>query len=260
MATNSGYVKATSPDALELDLPYGATVGRVAGYSRIAVYGHTPTPTANSDVWEGAGLYPFQAAATKLEILSSSASDTAAGTGARTMMVAGLDTNFNPVSEVITLAGVTPVQSVNSYLRVNGLNVVTAGSGGQNAGDITLRVTGAGATQAIARALYGYAKQAIYTVPTGFSLLVTDVLPECSGNGNSVNVVHSFTRISATGVIQTTNEYNTLPGVSNQRTVITGALVPATSSVVIRITSVGGAPSGAFASINGLLIDNTQLT
>jgi hypothetical protein len=256
---NNGYIKATSTDALEMDLPYGATIGRVSGHTRVAVYGHTPTPTANSDVWEGAGLYPFQTTATKLEILSSSANDTAAGTGARTMMIAGLDANFNPISEVITMNGVTPVQSVNNYLRVNGLNIVTAGSGGQNAGDITLRVTGAGATQAIARALYGYAKQAIYTVPTGFSLLVTDVLPECAGNGNAVNVVHSFTRITSAGVIQTTNEYNTLPGVSTQRTIITGALVPATSSVVMRITAVGGAPTGAFASINGILIDNTQL-
>lgn len=259
MATNNGYVATASRESLELDLAYGATLGRVGGYSRVAVYGHTPTPAAQTDVWEGATLYPFQAAAVTLEALSASANDTAAGTGARTFTITGLDNSFNVISEVITLAGVTPVQSVNQYRRVNGFNIASAGSGGVNAGDVTLRVTGAGATQAIARALYGYSKSCVYTVPTGFSLLVTDVLPECSGNGNAVNVVHGFTRISAAGLVQTTNEYNTLPGVSNQRTVITGAMIPATSSVVLRITSVGGTPAGAFASINGLLIDNTQL-
>lgn len=256
----NGYIKSAATDPLTWKLQHGITAGRVGGLTRIFAGGHTPTPAANTDVWEGAGLYPFQAAATKLEILSASASDTAAGTGARTFTIQGLDTNFNPISETITLNGVTPVQTANSYLRVNSLMIASAGSGGVNAGDVTLRVTGAGATQAIARALYGYAKSAIYTVPTGFTLLVTDLLFGVAGNGNSVNVVFSFTRVTAAGLITTSNEYNVNPSAPIQRLPDMAAPVTAQTSLTTRITATGGAPTGAYAAFEGFLVDNTQLT
>lgn len=259
-----GYQKSASTDAQQITLPYGATLGRVAGYTRVAFYGHTPTPTLGTDVWEGAIAYPFLSAASKLEILSASASDAAAGTGARVMMIAGLDANYNPISENITLNGTTAVATINSYLRVNGLNIVSAGSGLTNAGDITLRVQGAGAIQAIARATFGYSKSCVYTVPAGFTFLVTDVLPECGGNGTAVNVAMGFVRFNpaggTNGTIQITNEYNTQPGLAAQRTVITGAAIPEKYSVMLRVTAVGGSPSGAFGSMNGILVDNTQLT
>lgn len=255
----NGYVASSARDALELDYAYGATLGRVAGASRMAVYGHRATPVAGDDVWEGGGAYPLQAAATKLEILSASASDTAAGTGARTFVINGLDANFNTISETITMNGVTPVQSALTYLRVNGLTIASSGSGLVNAGDVTLRVTGAGATQAIARAGYGFAKQCVFTVPAGFTLLVTDVLPECGGVNTATAIVMAFTRILPNGSIVRTNEYNASTTLLSQRSVITGAVVSAMSTVSLRVSSVVGTPVDGYASINGLLIDNTQL-
>jgi hypothetical protein len=259
MAGGNGYLKAVDSGPLLMPLPLGATLGRVGGHSRVALYGHTPTPTANTDCWEGAAAYPFQTVASVLEILSSSASDAAAGTGARSMMVQGLDLNFNPLSEVVVMNGTTPVQTVNSYLRVNGLNISTSGSGHVNAGDITLRLTGAGATQAIARAGYGYAKQCLYTVPAGFTLLTTDVLPECGGTSAATGIVFAFMRVSPTLQIQITNEYTTNPGNPVQRSIITGAVVPSTYAVVMHLSRLNGAPTEGFCSLNGILVDNTQL-
>jgi hypothetical protein len=258
MAGN-GYFKSVDNGGLLMPLPFGSTLGRVAGHSRMAVYGHRATPVAGDDIWEGGGGYPFQTVASKLEILSASASDTAAGTGAQTMMIHGLDANFNALSETITMNGVTPVQSAGTYLRVNGLNIVTAGSGHKNAGDITLRLTGAGATQAIARAGYGFAKSCVFTVPAGFTLLVTDVLPECGGVSTATAIVMGFTRTSPTLVSQTTNEYNASTNLLMQRTVITGAVVPATFAVSLRVSSVVGTPVDGYASLNGILVDSTQL-
>ena len=255
----NGFVKTASIDPIAWKMEYAVTANRMAGVTRIFSGGHSPTPTANSDVWEGAGLYPFQTSATKLEILSASANDTAAGTGARTFTLTGLDANFNAISEVLTLNGVTPVVTVNSYLRVNNLSIATAGSGGSNAGDVTLRVQGGGATQGIARAGYGYAKTAIYTVPTGFTLFVTDLLFAVAGNGNAVNITYSFTRITAAGVITTTNEYNTNPSVPIQRLPDMSAPVTQQTCVTTRITTIGGVPTGAYAAFEGFLVDNTQL-
>ena len=241
--------------------PLAATLNRIGGHSRVAVYGHHPSPvTAGADIWEGSGAYPFQAAATKLEILSANANDTAAGTGARTFTLTGLDANYNSQSEVLTMAGVTPVQTVNSYLRVNGLILASGGSGQTNAGDVTLRVTGAGATQALVRAGYGYAKQAIYTVPRGFTLLVTDLLFETSGvSGTSAVVQFSFTRINAVaGTIITTNEYLAGPVTPVQRSVIVGALCAEMTTITNRVKAVTGTVEG-FSAFEGILIDNVDL-
>jgi hypothetical protein len=258
MASN-GYIKNIDNSPIAMPAAFAATLNRIGGHSRVAVYGHNPTAAAGADVWEGGGAYPFQAAATVLEILSASASDTAAGTGARTFLLTGLDTNYNVISETLTMNGTTPVQTVNSYLRVNGLNIATAGSGLTNAGDVTLRVTGAGATQGIARAGYGYAKTCIYTVPAGFTLLVTDLLFECSGTGTTSVIQYGFTRINyVSSMLQVTNEYLAGPLFPVQRSVIVGAVVSQKTTLTPRIVAATGTV-GAFASFEGILIDNTQL-
>lgn len=147
--------------------------GNVPGVSGIHILGHNidvDTATLPEDIWEGGGVYPFQATAQSLEILSSSAADTALGTGARTVLVEGLDAGYVEQSQVVTLNGVGAVALAQSYLRINHCEVVTAGTGRTNAGIITLRVAGAGATQAVIDTSDGVAMQAIYTVPAGKAL------------------------------------------------------------------------------------------
>lgn len=75
-------------------------LGQVPGYRRITALGNNPdVDTAGpEDVWSGGGLYPWMTTATALEIVSDSASDTSAGTGARTVLVNGLDANFVEVA------------------------------------------------------------------------------------------------------------------------------------------------------------------
>lgn len=93
------------------------------------------------DIWTGGGAYPFPAAAAATTIVSSSANDTAAGTGARTCRVVGLDANFKLVSEVVTLNGTTPVALVGVFFRILHAYVLTAGSGTTNAGAVDVKHT-----------------------------------------------------------------------------------------------------------------------
>lgn len=110
------------------------------------------------------------------EVVSSSANDTAAGSGARTVRVYGLDASYNPLSETVILAGATPVATTNTtWFRVLGFHVLTVGSGGVTAGNVTLRVSGAGATRARITAGSNRAYQAFYTTPAGFRAEVTRV-------------------------------------------------------------------------------------
>lgn len=99
------------------------------------------------DVWPNASDVPWQTAATKVEVLSSNAADTSAGTGVRQVELHGLSSTGVDQDEIITMNGTSAVESSKSYTRVNKLHNENVGTyGGSHEGDITLRVTGAGAT------------------------------------------------------------------------------------------------------------------
>lgn len=79
-----------------------------------------------------------------LDVSSTSAADADEGTGAQTIRVYGLDTNFAWISEDITLSGQTKVTGSKTFLDVFYVEVLTAGSGIVNAGDIYVVATGTG--------------------------------------------------------------------------------------------------------------------
>jgi len=87
-------------------------------------------------IWSQGGLYSYPPSATTMTVSSSNTNDTSAGTGARTVLISGLDGDYDEISETITLNGQTAVTTTNSFLRVNRAIVLTAGSGGVNAGII----------------------------------------------------------------------------------------------------------------------------
>lgn len=132
------------------------------------------------DIWSGGGLYTgFPSVTEQVRLTSTNAADTAAGTGARTVLIRGLDDNFKQISEVITMNGTTPVVSVNSYRRLHRAQVITTGTGGANAGDITVRhnVTTANVF-AVVYAGDSVNRDAVFTVPAGHTGLITRVFFE----------------------------------------------------------------------------------
>jgi len=109
----------------------------VPGHSIISFNGHNDSVgTSEETLWHEGGLVVFPAAATTMTVSSGDANDTSAGTGARTVLIVGLDADYLEIQEVITLSGQTEVTTTNSYLRINFVIVTTAGSGGVNAGHI----------------------------------------------------------------------------------------------------------------------------
>jgi hypothetical protein len=81
-------------------------------------------------------VIPDWIANAKIGVASSSADDAEAGTGARTIRVYGLDWDWNPVSEDVILNGTTEVAGTLQYRAINYAEVLTAGSGAVNAGDV----------------------------------------------------------------------------------------------------------------------------
>lgn len=161
-----------------LDFWFQASLNKIPGLTFHRFTGLNPDVDIISlpeDIWESGGLFSFQATGQNLEIVSTSAADTAAGTGLRTVFVEGLNSLFMSQSETVSMSGLTAVPLVNQYLRINMMTGITAGSGVANAGDVTLRVAGAGATQAFMGAGSGHAHRAIYTVSAGHTARVVDL-------------------------------------------------------------------------------------
>lgn len=127
----------------DLDIARGTASGKDSG----TLYGFSKDITADwTDVWPASSVISWPTTAAKVEIFSSDGADTAAGDGCRSVRITGLDAAGAEQTEVIATAGVTPVASVLTYLRVNKCEAVDVGTyGATHQGDITCRVLSGGA-------------------------------------------------------------------------------------------------------------------
>lgn len=110
-----------------------------------------------------------------MNVTSTAAADDGdpAGTGARTVKISGLNSTWDAIEETVTLNGITIVQTNATFIRVYRAEVMTAGSGGTNAGVIYIYTgTETSGVPDTATLIYasieigeGQTLQAAYTVP-----------------------------------------------------------------------------------------------
>lgn len=176
--------------------PFELQVARnqIQGHRNVTVFGFNPdVDTTQVSVWPLPSLITFPSSALQMTVSSTSANDTSAGTGARTVVVQGLDANYNEVTETVTLNGQTPVTMAASLLRVNYAYVATAGSGNSAAGDIYI---GTGTVTAgvpataydIIKLDYNNTTTGSYTVPAGYTAYLSQGLFSTGQAGGSNQV------------------------------------------------------------------------
>jgi hypothetical protein len=110
-----------------------------------------------------------------MDVVSDSVNDSAAGTGLRTLLISGVDGTGAEISEVVTMNGTTDVTTVNSYLRVNFMTGITAGSTGFNEGIVTATASTAATTQSHMGVNTSITTDSHYTVPLGKSAFAAEV-------------------------------------------------------------------------------------
>lgn len=171
---------------------------------RITALGNNPSispGTVPEDIWPLGGVYPFLSAASALEILSSDIDDTSAGTGARTVLINGLDGNYDEVSQTVTMNGTTPVSIPTPLLRVNTAIVMSAGTTEVNEGNITIRDTATTTARAYIQSGAGITRSSIYTVPNGYTLVVNSMVFTINRAANTNDAMEVVTHVRAnTGV------------------------------------------------------------
>lgn len=132
--------------------------------------------------WEVAGDYVFPSSALTMDVVSSSASDTAV-----TILIIGLDANYNAIQETLTLNGTTTLTTSNQYLRIN--DVIT--TVGNAVGDIT--ISNSAVTYAKILAGAGRNQAAIYTVPAGHCFFLQRIDAFCTDtNGGKAARFRNF--------------------------------------------------------------------
>jgi len=96
----------------------------------------TTQKTIGTPVGSVVKIATFPTSAATINIASTSANDTLAGTGARALLITGLDADWELLTETVLMSGQTPVTTSSSFLRINNMLVVSVGSLGFNEGDI----------------------------------------------------------------------------------------------------------------------------
>jgi|TARA_R110000772_G_scaffold33702_2_gene81941 hypothetical protein len=132
--------------------------GLVRGVSHINKFGYNPTVgTDFESVIDASNLYTYIASAGTAQATSSNTSDDNGGT----VLVSGLNANYEEVSETLTIGGAA---GSIQFFRVFRAILLTANTGSTNSGIIT--ITADSKTTAQILASKGQTLMALYTIPT----------------------------------------------------------------------------------------------
>lgn len=176
------YVPATVDDDGRLVVAAASASATTSGFSFGVI-----TTSATTDVPVRKTTYTEPSSNAQRSVGSSSANDASAGTGARKVKITYFDSSgAGPYTETVTLNGTTPVNTTNTNICfIEHLEVTEVGSGGSNAGTISLFGStggGSGTVGTIAigdnQTLWGH-----HYVPTGQDCFLT------SFTGNNDNGV-----------------------------------------------------------------------
>lgn len=127
-------------------------------------------------IWEAGGVFTWLSSAEKLKVKSSDGKDTAAGVGARTIQIRGLDENYAIQTETVIMTGAVAKETTKEYIRFLDAEVLTAGTELDNAGNITIKDNADALTLGYIHASYNKSSGVFFTVPAGKTLYVCDLL------------------------------------------------------------------------------------
>lgn len=220
--------------------------GQIQGHSTLNIYGYqVAVATSFIPVWENATAYTYPVAATQMN-LAGSVGDTAS------ILIQGLDANYNMISETAVLNGATAVTTVKSYLRINSMRVAV-GSTTNPSGVVTLKDLTDTTIYAQINAGVGRTQMAIYTVPANYTFYLSRIDVNTSLNGNNFATYQNRT-ISSDGVVQLTQQAPFAINYHTQRVMPRPFLEKTDIQLQCKVNSSTGAIS---VSQEGYLIQNS---
>lgn len=153
----------TRPTEYQYEVAEGKRQGR-ALWNKFG-YNLDVDTAATETVWAAGGVFQRMTSADTLDLVSDNATDDNGSTGANSVVIYGIDANWDEQIEVISLDGLTPVTTSNTWLGVNRVAIFLSGTNEANAGNITVSATTAATTQAYLPAGQSVTQQCIFFVP-----------------------------------------------------------------------------------------------
>jgi len=206
-------VLSTSNDVVFISDPQLLVgTGQVTGVEHKFLEGHsTNVSTTEVTLWPENTIVAFPTSAATMSVTSPDSDDAAAGTGARTVLIEGLDANYVEVLETVTLGDTT----TTAFLRVNKMSVVTAGSSRANEGIVYI---GTGSVTSgkpavvvnLIEADGGHSRSCFFTTPAAkfISLLTNNVNPRGSKLFTTQIITHTNTGLTFRGAETHSTESN----------------------------------------------------
>lgn len=245
MDYNAGGQPVIRTGNFNLDVSRGA----IPGHTNVFLGGRNRGVANNTPatIWNVGGLYPWSAwdaGAGTLSIVSTNALDTGI-----TVLLDGLDSNYNIQTEIITVTDGTPVITTKSFLRLNSATNI-----GSKASVGTINISRNGTVVARINADKQSTSMSIYTVPAGYTAF--SVWGDFSILGSNSAEMQAFWRfhggvfigVYATEVTGTTYQSTPpLPGAIPEKTDIDNRVAYGTNNLT------------ASSNQQLLLIENTYL-
>jgi hypothetical protein len=194
MAEKSSITRVGTHEPWELQV----SRGQIAYHKTLFKFGSNPVVDSSLEtVWSQGGIYAYPTVSSVMKVSSSSSNDAGSGTGAQTVLVSGLDANYNEISETVVLNGQTEVLTTSSFIRVFRAFVVTAGSGATAAGNIyvgTGTVTSGVPATIYAKIPVGANQtlMAVWTVPAGYTAYVDNGTFSAAGSNTNHSIKGQF--------------------------------------------------------------------
>lgn len=257
---NSSNVLVTS------NFDFEVSRGIFSDIKNLFKFGKTPMLTNTqegneTDFWNGSGDYPgFPVGINEqVTVVSTNLNDTALGTGARTIEIFGLDENGLEQNETLTLNGLLPVTSVNTYSRIFRGIVRSAGTLGGNVGVIScIHLT------TVANVFFNIeeganqTEVAAYTIPADKIGILRDVdISIARGNGSQGGADCTL-RIRENGeVFRTADNYNLSTGSGIMRNYTGGLILKPLTDIKLRNEKISDNNTRLTGSFQITLINNT---
>ena len=198
----TSYPKVTTMGGGVGDYPYFIQVSRglVDGHKRLFKFGHNPViQDITETIWDAGGLYVYPSSAVAMTV-TSGAGATDNGVA---ITVQGLDSNYNEVSEEVTLASTGTATTTQTFLRVyrafvSGSQAITANTTIANGGTTYAQINN-GENQTL---------MALWTVPAGYTAYLLDTkITAFTEQNNKVATINVYAR-RENGVFRTADKFD----------------------------------------------------
>jgi hypothetical protein len=187
LVATSSPVPISTESSQSADWGMQVARGKVTGASQVNIFAFSDSvKTTLYTLWEltGTTQYVFPAAAVTMTLASTSASDNTRAT----ILISGLNSSWDAITETVTLNGTSGVTTTNQFLRINNMIMTSTGTGQTtNVGTITAK--NGGITYSQISIGVGRSQAAVYSVPNGYTMYLISInaFNGDAAPGNAIN-------------------------------------------------------------------------